>query len=291
MKKTKSILTFGIIPAFISCFFLILPLEVKAEMVRSQLQTNHDVKQVKEILNLSKLDAKQVKEILNQSSVIESLTILGFSKDESEQLVKVLLEKDVITSINQTFATISANGMIPSQKIIKKMEDSFSSSLHTHASNELKRKITDQNNQLSMNFMNSQLNKVVGSYNVADAIDEVKQHITIKKLTGIGVGEKEAKDIVAELKITDINQILSNEPIIGYGAKINTMGWLIIAVLAAFALLASNYEINTGPAVVVIGSIVLFYWFMGKSKGSGPKVGEEISFIDNNNGGFIRVAV
>ncbi|MHC4680793.1 MAG: hypothetical protein ACYTEK_19080 [Planctomycetota bacterium] len=252
--KTWNVL---LLMASVASGLLVIPPEVKAEMIVSRMQSGKMLELVRQEL---------CSEIMQQQ-----IQRFGLSTSEARQMQAVFCEARVLEEIMSRASCPRFEGGTPSTQtavIEQEQTDSLLTALESavekHMGADLQQKLSERAEGVFRNrkLLASRLSTNDVTVNARKALAQVRRALTAEKLVALGMTEKDARQTVGKLKDSDIDKIFNGNLRIGYAAGVDwTSGpgmlLLLVIILGIAAIIAGG---PVAVVFVVVALIALIYF-------------------------------
>ncbi|UCC97105.1 MAG: hypothetical protein JSW66_14815 [Phycisphaerales bacterium] len=252
MSKHGKAWNIVLVMASVASSLLVIPPEVKAEMIVSRMQSGKMLELVRQELcseimqqqiqrfGLSPAEARQMQAVFNETRVLEQMVRLERQAAHTS--------KTVVIKPEQTDGLLTA----------------LESSVEKHMEADLRQKLSERAEGVfrDQRLVASRLSTSSNTVNARKALAQVRRALTTQKLVALGMTDKDARQTVGKLKDGDIERIFNGNLRIGYAAGID---WgsgpglllLLVIILGIAAIIAGG---PTAVVFVVVALIALIYF-------------------------------
>jgi hypothetical protein len=254
MRKHRAPWNLVLVMASLALGFLIIPPEVKAEMIASRTQSG-------KVLSL-------LRQQLCSELVQQEIQRFGLSKSEALQIQAVLADQRVIREMVQLEREVARTPNVSiEQKMTGRLLTALQSSTKNHMKAHLRQELSERAREIPGNqrLVASRLSTMSMSGGTVDgriALAQVQRALTAETLVALGMAKEDATKTIAKLKDSDIDRIFTGGLQIGYPAGINFSSedgqlLLVIIILAIVAIIVGG---TAGVVLLVVILIGLVYY-------------------------------
>ncbi len=259
MNKFKNIRTIALILSFFAYANLLIPDVLRAEMIKSQLQTGHDI--------------EMIREKLCSTQVLHEIRRFGLPENEALQIQNVITDTDVLKSLAYFGKEINSNekGIVRAdEKRLRKVADTLEQSAAKHTDENLRKKLSLRGRKLAEikkeSLIASELSTDKTGKTAQIRISEFQKAITSETLVSMGMNETDAGDVVSRLNNQDLKRIIQYDVKIEYGSGGHALGGLAEGFLWLFFILifiiASIIAIFNGELIVIGIPVALVFLYV-----------------------------
>ncbi len=258
MNKLKNIRTVALMLSFFACANLLIPDVLRAEMIKSQLQTGHNI--------------ETVREKLCSAQVLNEIRRFGLSEDEASQIQKVITDNDVLKALANLGDEINKSGkriIRTDEKRLRHVTGILEQSAAKHTDEKLRKKLSKRGRKLAEinkeNLIASEMSTDKAEKAAQIRISEIQKAITSETLIAMGMNETDAGDVVSRLNNQDLEKILQHDVKIEYGSGPFSIEMLLLTilidlVLIAVIILAINGEPIAIGVCVILTVVTILNW-------------------------------
>jgi hypothetical protein len=238
--------------ASIASGLLVIPPEVKAEMIVSRMQSGKMLELVRQEL---------CSEIMQQQ-----IERFGLSTSEARQMQAVFCETRVLEQmvrLDRQVAHSSRTAVIRHQQT-DRLLTVLESSVEKHMGAGLRQKLAERAQGVFRDgkLVASRLSTDSDTINARKALAQVRRALTAEKLVVLGMTDKDARQTVGKLKDSDIDKIFNGNLRIGYAAGIDWNSGpglllLLVIILGIAAIIAGG---AVAVVFIVVAIIAMVYF-------------------------------
>ena len=250
MRKYGKTWNIVLMMASVAMGLLIMPPEVRAEMIASRMQSGRVVELVRQQL---------CSEIIQQQ-----IQKFGLSASEARQIQAAFCDARVVEEIvrlQRQAAHASGRAIVPTRGLMTALQ----SAADTHVRTELQQRLSERAKGVfgDEKLIASRSSGNGGSLEARKALAQARRTLTVQKLVALGMTQKDASQTIAELKDSDIDGVFQGNIQIGYAAGVDWSSGpglllLLVIILGIAALIAG------GPVVVVfiVVAVIAMVYFI-----------------------------
>jgi hypothetical protein len=257
MRKHRSAWNLVLAMASLALGLLIVPPEVKAEMIASRTQSG-------KVLSL-------VRQQLCSELIQQEIQRFGLSKSEAQQIQAVLADQRVIREMVQLEREVARTPNISiEQQMTGRLLTALQSSVENHMKADLRQELSERATKIPGNqrLIASRLSMMSTGDGTVDgriALAQAQRALTAETLVALGMAKEDAAKTIAKLKDSDIDRIFTGGLQIGYPAGIDFSSedgqlLLVIIILAVVAIIVGG---TAGVVLLIIILIALIYYLGG----------------------------
>ncbi len=244
MKKLKNIRTIALMLSFFAYANLLIPDVLRAEMIKSQLQTGHNI--------------ETVREKLCSAQVLNEIRRFGLSEDEASQIQKVITDNDVLKALANLGDEINKSGkriIRTDEKRLRHVTGILEQSAAKHTDEKLRKKLSQRGRKLAEikteNLIASELSTDKTGKAAQIRISEIQKTITGETLVAMGMNKTDAGDVVSRLNNQDLEKIIQDGVKIEYGSGPFSIEMLLVTVLLGLILITVIILAVTGEPIAI----------------------------------------
>lgn len=231
---------------------LVIPPEVKAEMIVSRMQSGRALELVRQEL-CSQIMQQQIERF-------------GLSPSEARQMQAVFCEARVLEEMVRLdrHAAHTSKTAVIRQEQTDRLLTALESSVEKHMGAGLQQKLSERAEGVFRHerLIASRLSAHRGTVNARTALAQVRRALTAQKLVALGMTEKDARQTVGKLKDSDIDKIFDGNLRIGYAAAIDWSSGpgllLLLVIILGIAAIIAGGPVAVVFAVVAIIALIYF---------------------------------
>ncbi|MCP4347565.1 MAG: hypothetical protein GY795_18835 [Desulfobacterales bacterium] len=254
MNKFITIRTIALVLSFFAYANLLIPDVLRAEIIKSQLQTGQDI--------------EMIREKLCSSRILNEIRRFGLSEDEALQIRNVIADRDVLKALANFGEETDSSGkriIRADEKRLGQVTDILEQSAAKHTDEKLRKKLSKRGKKLAEinkeNLIASELSTDKTGKAAQIRISEIQKTITGETLVAMGMDETDAGDVVSRLNNQDLENIIQHNVKIEYGSGPFSTEMLLVAILAWIVLITAIILAITGEPIglYVILALVAIY--------------------------------
>lgn len=252
MSKHGKTWNIVLLMASVASGLLVIPPEVKAEMIVSRMQSGRMLELVRREL---------CSEVIQQQ-----IQRFGLSTSEARQMQAAFCEANVLEEmvrLDRQVADGSKTAVI-GQKQTDRLLTALQSSAEKHIRAGLRQKLSERAEGVFRDekLMASRLSSSGGTVGARKALAQVRRTLTAEKLVALGMTETDARQTVGKLKDSDIDRIFNGNLRIGYAAGIDWNSGpglllLLVIILGIAAIIAGG---AVAVVFIVVAIIAMVYF-------------------------------
>ncbi|MEJ2700885.1 MAG: hypothetical protein P8Z79_00420 [Sedimentisphaerales bacterium] len=273
MRKHRTAWNLILVMASLALGLLILPPEVKAEMIASRTQSG-------KALSL-------VRQQLCSELVQQEIQRFGLSKSEAQQIQAVFADHRVSREMVQLEREVARTPNVSiEQKMTGRLLTALQSSVKNHMKADLRQELSERARKIPGNqrLIASRLSMMSVSDGTVDgriALAQAQRALTAETLVALGMPKEDAAKTIAKLKDSDIDRIFTGGLRIGYPAGIDFSSGdgqllLVIIILVVVAILVGG---AVGVVLLIVILIALVYYLGGGHWSYAPAEGFRLTLM------------
>jgi hypothetical protein len=257
MRKYKTPWNLILVMASLASAFLIIPPEIKAEMIASRTQSGKA---------LSLVCQQLCSELIQQE-----VQRFGLSKSEAQQIQAIFDDQRVSQEMVQLEREVARTPNVSiEQKMTSRLLTALRSSARNHVEADLRQELSARARKIPGNqrLIASRLSVMSRSGDTVDGrkvLAQTQRALTVETLVALGMAKQDATKTIAKLKDSDIDRIFTGGLRIGYPAGIDFSSGdgqllLVIIILVIVAILVGG---AVGVILLIVILIALVYYLGG----------------------------